>query len=414
MPVVVRDAASAAATYLVDAAVARRLLPGSGWTSSSCSRVAPVLDRVHPIPRQRPRRLQRGVARVLRPAARRAARRTSWLGAGVDLMRSRLATWIWKLPVNQHFTCAAGSGIWGLPRRSRRSGSRSRGRSSCRLVMGGRHVADDGDGARWGAHDPRRHDDDVHVPRPAAPPDRVHLGRERGRDPPRRHRAVSSGITRSRTTCARSGCRGAHYSACAREDARTLRGAHRVLVARRLCLRSPCARTPFPLGTSSPVVLGARRAPWPLGFEATTCLMEVLDRRACWTISGTHIPGERRGHACCRTAGTCVGRSLRRRGLDAERPPAQQRLHGPYWILVNRHSNVLLRLSGRGPVRACGTLLWSPARSTTLRSWSCATRWRGSGDRSRATRRRAAEGRPESPSAKAVTRTIVAACPPGA
>ena len=39
-----------------------------------------------------------------------------WLGAAMALMRSRLATWIWKLPVNQAFTCDAGRGIWGFPK----------------------------------------------------------------------------------------------------------------------------------------------------------------------------------------------------------------------------------------------------------------------------------------------------------
>jgi hypothetical protein len=56
-------------------------------------------------------------------------------------VRRRLATWIWKLPVDQAFTCAAGRGIWGFPKTIEEITFVEReGRSSCRLVMGGRHV----------------------------------------------------------------------------------------------------------------------------------------------------------------------------------------------------------------------------------------------------------------------------------
>ena len=141
MPVVVRDATSAAATYLVDAAAARRLLPG------------PELDVVELLPgralfsiaciQYRDNDLgdynEVSLAFFVRRRDQRGG--VPWLGAAVDLVRSRLATWIWKLPVNQHFTCAAGSGIWGFPKTIEEIGfSEADGRSSCRLVMGGRHV----------------------------------------------------------------------------------------------------------------------------------------------------------------------------------------------------------------------------------------------------------------------------------
>ena len=43
--------------------------------------------------------------------------------------------------MNQAFTCAAGSEIWGFPKTIEEIGfSEAGGRSSCRLVMGGRHV----------------------------------------------------------------------------------------------------------------------------------------------------------------------------------------------------------------------------------------------------------------------------------
>ena len=141
MPVVVRDAASGAATYLVSAAAARRLLPG------------PELDVVELLP-------GRGVLTIacidyrdndlgdynevsLSLFVRRRDERAGipWLGAALDLVRNRLATWIWKLPVDQRFTCEAGRGIWGFPKTVEDIHFEDRdGRRSCRLVMDGRHV----------------------------------------------------------------------------------------------------------------------------------------------------------------------------------------------------------------------------------------------------------------------------------
>ena len=46
----------------------------------------------------------------------RAARGIPYLGAAFDVLRGRAATWIWKLPVDQTFTCEAGRGIWGFPK----------------------------------------------------------------------------------------------------------------------------------------------------------------------------------------------------------------------------------------------------------------------------------------------------------
>jgi hypothetical protein len=39
-----------------------------------------------------------------------------YVGAAFDVLRGRAATWIWKLPVDQSFTCEAGRGIWGFPK----------------------------------------------------------------------------------------------------------------------------------------------------------------------------------------------------------------------------------------------------------------------------------------------------------
>jgi hypothetical protein len=137
----VRDAASAAATYLVSAAAARRLLPG------------PELDVVELLPgralfsiacidyRDNDLGDYDEVSLAFFVRRRDDPVRVPWIGAAADLLRSRLATWIWRLPVDQRFTCEAGRGIWGFPKTVEdiRFDDRD-GRRSHRLAMDGRHV----------------------------------------------------------------------------------------------------------------------------------------------------------------------------------------------------------------------------------------------------------------------------------
>jgi hypothetical protein len=116
LPCVVREAASAAATYLVDAAAARRLLPG------------PELDVVELMPGRALLSLAcidyrdndlgdyNEVSLALFVRERGAPRGLPVLGAAVDFLRGRLPTFILRLPVNQSFTCEAGCGIWGFPK----------------------------------------------------------------------------------------------------------------------------------------------------------------------------------------------------------------------------------------------------------------------------------------------------------
>jgi hypothetical protein len=141
MPVVVRDAASMAATYLVSAEAARRLLPG------------PELDVVELLPgralfsvaciayRDNDLGDYHEVSLAFFVRERSAAAGVPYVGAALDLVRNRLATWIWKLPVNQSFTCEAGRGIWGFPKTVERIDfDEPAGRWRCRLTMDGRHV----------------------------------------------------------------------------------------------------------------------------------------------------------------------------------------------------------------------------------------------------------------------------------
>ena len=141
MPVAVRDAASAAATYLVPSAAARRLLPG------------PELEVVEPLPGRalfsiaaidyRDNDLgdynEVSLALFVRPRGERAG--VPYLSPALDFVRNRVATYIWKLPVDQRFTCAAGHGIWGFPKSVEQIAFEDvGGRRRCRLVMDGRHV----------------------------------------------------------------------------------------------------------------------------------------------------------------------------------------------------------------------------------------------------------------------------------
>jgi len=141
MPVAVRRAASMAATYLVSAEAARRLLPG------------PELDVVELLPGRALFSIAcidyidndlgdyDEVSLAFFVRERRAASGLPYLGAAADLLRNQLATWIWKLPVNQSFTCEAGRGIWGFPKTVEEiEFSDSGGRRRCRLAMDGREV----------------------------------------------------------------------------------------------------------------------------------------------------------------------------------------------------------------------------------------------------------------------------------
>ncbi len=141
MPVAVRDAASAAATYLVPTAAARRLLPG------------PELDVVELLPGRalfsiaaidyRDNDLgdynEVSLALFVRPRGGRGG--VPYLSTALDFARNRVATFIWKLPVDQRFTCLAGRGVWGFPKSVEEIAFEDAGgRRSCRLAMDGRHV----------------------------------------------------------------------------------------------------------------------------------------------------------------------------------------------------------------------------------------------------------------------------------
>jgi hypothetical protein len=116
LPCVVREAASGAATYLVRADAARRLLPGDD------------LDVVEPLPGRALLSLacidyrdndlgdydEISLALFVRPRGEPSG--VPLLGPAFRFLRGQLPTFILRLPVNQSFTCEAGCGIWGFPK----------------------------------------------------------------------------------------------------------------------------------------------------------------------------------------------------------------------------------------------------------------------------------------------------------
>jgi acetoacetate decarboxylase len=141
MPVVVRDASSMAATFLVSAAAATRLLPGPelqvvealpGRALFSIACIEYVdndLGDYHEV----------SIALFVRERGKGPL--VPYLGNVVDFFRNRLGTYILHLPVDQSFTRDAGEGIWGFPKTVEQIAfTDTDGRRSCRLTMGGRHV----------------------------------------------------------------------------------------------------------------------------------------------------------------------------------------------------------------------------------------------------------------------------------
>jgi hypothetical protein len=142
-PVEVRDAASGAVTYLVPTAAVQRLLPGRD------------LEVVEVLPGQTLFALavidyrdndlgdynEVSLAFFARPRGQPASIGIPYLGNVVDFFRSALPTFIWKLPVDQAYTCEAGAGIWGFPKTVERIEFEDAGsRRTCRLVMDHQHV----------------------------------------------------------------------------------------------------------------------------------------------------------------------------------------------------------------------------------------------------------------------------------
>lgn len=140
LPCVVRDASSGSATFLVEAAAARRWLPG------------PELEPVELLPgrtllsiacvdyRDNDLGDYDEISIALFVRERGAPRGVPVLGTAFDFLRGRLATYIHRLPVNQSFTCEAGRGIWGFPKVVDDIEISDGPRATCTWRAEGRHV----------------------------------------------------------------------------------------------------------------------------------------------------------------------------------------------------------------------------------------------------------------------------------
>jgi hypothetical protein len=116
LPVVVRHAVSGSATFLVPAAAARRLIPGAGLEPAQVLPGRALLSLA--VIDYRDNDLgdynEISIALFVRPDA--DAPRIPYLGDALAMARGRLGTYIVHLPVDQGFTCEAGSTIWGFPK----------------------------------------------------------------------------------------------------------------------------------------------------------------------------------------------------------------------------------------------------------------------------------------------------------
>jgi len=135
LPVVVRDASSVFASFVVPSAAVRKLLPlglqpAEVLPGRTLCSIAGIEYRDNDLGRYNEMAVA-FIAREGRPDALPI----------IDLVRGRIGAYIHHLPVTEAFTCEAGSSIWGFPKTIEKiSISEVGGRRICKLMMGGAHV----------------------------------------------------------------------------------------------------------------------------------------------------------------------------------------------------------------------------------------------------------------------------------
>jgi hypothetical protein len=141
LPCEVRDATSGAATFVVAAEPARRLLEGPDFELALVApgrallAIAAIDYRDNDLGDYN----EVSIAFFVRPRGERAG--LPWLGTWADLVRGRLGVWIRHLPVDQSFTCEAGRRIWGYPKTVQQIDIElAPTRATCRLVQDGQHA----------------------------------------------------------------------------------------------------------------------------------------------------------------------------------------------------------------------------------------------------------------------------------
>ena len=139
-PVEVRDATSGAATFLVPASAAARLIPAQFEIAEVlpgrgiCS-LAMVDYKDNDLGDYN----EIAVGFMVVPKGSRPS--LPYLGTMLDLIQGRLASYITHMPVDQSFTCAAGSMIWGYPKTLQQIDIEDLGsHARARLVYDGEHA----------------------------------------------------------------------------------------------------------------------------------------------------------------------------------------------------------------------------------------------------------------------------------
>lgn len=127
LPASVRDASSGTALYMVDAAGASRLVPDAfEVVESAPGQTQLTLVIVDYRDNDLGDYDEVGIIFFVRPAGRPDA---------------EVGTYIYKLPVNQSFTCEAGCRIWGFPKSVEQIAfDYADDSATCRLEMDGQHV----------------------------------------------------------------------------------------------------------------------------------------------------------------------------------------------------------------------------------------------------------------------------------
>jgi hypothetical protein len=127
LPAVVRDASSGTVMYMVDRAAAQKLIPDAfEAVEAAPGRTQLTLVIVDYRDNDLGDYDEVGIVFFVRPAGRPEA---------------ELGSYIYKLPVNQSFTCEAGCRIWGFPKSVEDIDfAYADDSATCRLSMGDRHV----------------------------------------------------------------------------------------------------------------------------------------------------------------------------------------------------------------------------------------------------------------------------------
>lgn len=141
LPVLVRRASSATATYIVKSAAAQALVGGDHFEVAEVfpGRTLLALACISYLDNDLGNYNEVSMTLFVRERGKPTG--LPYIGAWRDFFRGRLGTYIHRLPVNQRLSCAAGCGIWGFPKTVETIEiSENAGANICRLEMGGEHA----------------------------------------------------------------------------------------------------------------------------------------------------------------------------------------------------------------------------------------------------------------------------------